>query len=165
MPTVLAFVNEEDSKDKEELFLKLQEYLLSDDAQRQIVETDGARRSTRFRRSRKKSLPDGNPIDDSAVADRLSKAEVIRQALDMYQTGLRSRRLRCTVWTIRKYARRRFRANASRTGAVARRTVRKAKSAARHGGRSQSVHSFDSDVRALYEAHGNGAELEKSTPY
>ncbi len=159
----LAFVNEEDSKDKEELFLKLQEYLLSDDAQRQIVET-GRRTAFNTIPKEQEEVFTRWGIQSTTVLSPIvfPKAEVIRQALDMYQTGFKKPAI--TVYCLDYSGSMRGEGSEQMLLGLEQLLVeRYAKQNLLQGtaeDRSLFI-PFDSDVRALYEAHGNGAELEK----
>ena len=82
----LAFVSEDDSKDKEELFLSLQQYLLSDAVQEQIVET-GRRTAFNTIPAEQEDVFTEWGIDPNVVLSpiNLPKADVIREALSLYQ--------------------------------------------------------------------------------
>lgn len=83
----LAYVDKNDNK-KEEAFKKFQEYLLSDEAQNEIEKT-GKRSAYGTVREENRAIYDKNwgiDLDKTISPVRFPKAEVIMEALNMYQS-------------------------------------------------------------------------------
>lgn len=158
----LAFVNEDDSKDKEKLFLSLQQYLLSDAVQEQIVETG--------RRTAFNTIPQDQEdvftewsIDPGMVLSpiNLPKADVIHEALSLYQVSFKKPSL--TVYCLDYSGSMNGTGREQMLSGLEQLLIEQnAKRNLLQGTTKDCSYfvTFNSDIISTYEAHGNGKALE-----
>ena len=97
----LAYVDQGD-EEREELFLKLQEYLLSEESQSAIQRTGRRSSYTGVNQENREVFREDWGLQPERVLSpmRMPEADVLFQALDLYQTELKSPPSISTAWII-----------------------------------------------------------------